>query len=58
MNEELTDEVLEAVNSPFKPNSSVKKIIEKQNKEGEVYLFEIEKRFNSSENQMKKRFTI
>ena len=58
MNEELTREVLEAVNSPFKSNSSIKKIIEKQNKEGEVYLFEIEKRFSSSENQMKKRFTI
>lgn len=50
--------LLEAINSPFKSNSSMKKIVEKQNKEGEVYLLEIEKRFSSSENQMKKRFTI
>ena len=50
--------LLESVNSPFKSTSSIKKVIEKQNKEGEIYLLEIEKRFNSSENQMKKRFTI
>lgn len=50
--------LLEAINSPFKSKSSIKKIIEKQNKESEIYLIEIEKRFNSSENQMKRRFTI
>ena len=50
--------LLEATNSPFKSKSSIKKIIEKQNKESEIYLIEIEKRFSSSENQMKKRFTI
>lgn len=50
--------LLKSVYSPFKSTSSIKKVIEKQNKEGEIYLLEIEKRFSSSENQMKKRFTI
>lgn len=47
-------ELLRAIKSPFKDMIDIKA----QDKLCEEYLIEVEKRFSSSDEQMKKRFTI